>query len=330
MASAKLNAHQQTTVGYVLAAAFSGFFDAAADGVALVPVERISEWVGASLKDNYPEAGPAFLKFATTYWTLKILMRRVELAGSGCMARHIITRIDSLIHPLYFPFDGPYQIPVEQRERDIAMSLRAFGKRIDATDFLKRNPILIRQRRRDSKGGHGNPIGTHVGVHMRPRWTEGLPPHIRLSASQVERLDDIRTSFGVSIEEFHLHILSHPECTKMLQRHLYQSMQRSDPGHPDELYLVAIVTQRFLTAQLTGHDLFGIRNAVPEHASPDSPELVSAVVNVLRSRGLSTIERVAQAIVDEEAALTHVDASPGLAEANRQVALILAERASPT
>ena len=146
--SVEFGVREKTNAGRVLAAVYSGFFDAAAEGVALVPVERIKECYHASVKENYPEAGRAFIRFATSYWTLKVLVRHLDVAGSRRMSRHILKRVDDLIYPLYFPLDGLFQIPADQRERDIALSLKSFGPKIDAADFLKRNPILLRQRNR--------------------------------------------------------------------------------------------------------------------------------------------------------------------------------------
>jgi hypothetical protein len=133
--------------GELLAASYLGFYDAAAEGIALVDVGAVKEWYGETVEENYPEAGRAFLRFATSYWTLKVLMRRLEIEKSSALVRALLTRIDDLVGPLFFPYHGLLKADPAQREADQRRFLDAFGPKIDIADFLKRNPILIRDRR---------------------------------------------------------------------------------------------------------------------------------------------------------------------------------------
>lgn len=161
---------------------------------------------------------------------------------------------------------------------------------------------------------------------LDPDWAQDLPDHICLNSSQIERLEIIRAAVRVPHDAFHLHIMSHPECTKMLQRRLYQRYRTEQPEQAEEYYLSCIVWSRYATAQLTGHDLFGLSAALPNSEALNDPErALNAVVNVVRTRGWRDIEEVAQAIADEESALPKVEAAPGYVEAAHQVRLILQE-----
>jgi hypothetical protein len=161
---------------------------------------------------------------------------------------------------------------------------------------------------------------------QNPNWAQELPAHIRLSSSQIERLEIIRGAVGISDGEFRLHIASHPECSKMLQRTLYQRYQSEQPGQPTEFYLACIVWSRYATAQITGGDLFGLRAMLPNAEALNDPETaMAAVADVVRKHGWRNIEEVAQAISDEESALPRIEPAPGYEDAVRQVTLILRE-----
>lgn len=132
--------------GILLASAYLGFYDVAADGLALTNVADIKDWYGAAIDENYPDAGEAFSRFATTYWTFKVLLGQIEMNAPVHFIGSLLTRIDELLGPLFFPFPGPMKTDPTQREADQRRFLQAFGPRIDIDDFLTRNPILIRDR----------------------------------------------------------------------------------------------------------------------------------------------------------------------------------------
>ena len=131
-------------VNQLLGTAYLGFFDAATDGLPLTDVGLIERWFGESVPANYPEGGPEFLRFAVTYWTLKVLIRQEE--ADQPLAWHLAKRLDDLIWPLFFPFDGPLIADPEQREADQRRFLAAFAPRIAVDPFIAGNSILIRDR----------------------------------------------------------------------------------------------------------------------------------------------------------------------------------------
>ena len=176
-------------------------------------------------------------------------------------------------------------------------------------------------------------VGWHLTIHTmnggssdHPSWNQDFPDHINLTQYQVERLELIRRHVGVPEHSFRLHVIGHPECSKMLQRSLFEQIRRKNPGMPDELALVTVIYTRYLTARATGHDLFGLQRF--PLVDPDQPpaELIEAIAEMIRARGWGSIDDVAQAIHDEEARLPTIPPVPGLEGAARQVTVILAER----
>ncbi len=134
-------------MSHLFAAAYLGFYELAAAGTALTDESSVKDWFGASVRENYPEAGPAFLRFATTYWTLKVLIRQLRLENSHALVHAFLRRVDDLLGELFFPSEGPIKIDPARREADQRRFLAAFGPKIDIEDFIQRNPILIRDRR---------------------------------------------------------------------------------------------------------------------------------------------------------------------------------------
>ena len=149
-------------VGMMLASAYRGFYEAAADGAAVSAIDGVREWYGETIEDNYPEAGTAFLRFATTYWTLKVLVRQLEFYQLSPLARWLLVRLDSFLGDLFFPIDGPFKIAPTQRERDQVRLLNAFGPRIAVSDFIDGNPILIRDKALFSEPGMQSDRALHV------------------------------------------------------------------------------------------------------------------------------------------------------------------------
>jgi hypothetical protein len=146
-----LDVDEARRASVMLASAYRGFYEAAADGIALTNVNSVKERYGQSIEDNYPEAGQSFLQFATTYWTFKTLLRRLDLEQSTTtLIGALLARIDALLGDLFFPF-GPSLIYPARREKDQRRVLEAFGPRINVEDFLRQNPILIRDRKSPTK-----------------------------------------------------------------------------------------------------------------------------------------------------------------------------------
>lgn len=127
-------------------ALFGGFFACAANGEAFVPEASIRAKYGRSLKENYPEASPAFLKFATTYWTLKEIALDDAVIHSKTFLAAFLAGLEQAIAGAFFPTPGPARIEVQERERGQRALLAEWGPGIDVEDFITGNPILIRDR----------------------------------------------------------------------------------------------------------------------------------------------------------------------------------------
>ncbi len=71
-AGSGLEPRQKARLAEIVQSALKGLFHAAAQGHAFCDPGQIRQRLGTNLVDNYPDAGPAFLQFAETYWTLKL------------------------------------------------------------------------------------------------------------------------------------------------------------------------------------------------------------------------------------------------------------------
>lgn len=166
---------------------------------------------------------------------------------------------------------------------------------------------------------------------MTFEWATGLPDHIRLTPYQIERLEIIRLAVAASDIEFHLHIRTHPESTKMLQRQQYQRAKKSQPGMPEEFYLLTVLLERLEAARLTGGDLFDFQVVFPDTVSIEDPQLVSTALGLIRAGAWRTIEELADGIVAYEAQLPeNVVPNLATADARHQIALILRESQART
>lgn len=162
---------------------------------------------------------------------------------------------------------------------------------------------------------------------MAPAWVAELPPHINLTPYQVERLELVRLGVGACEAEFHLHVRTHPECVKRLQRQQYELAKVTEPGMPNDFYLTMIVMQRFEAARLSGGDLFGLRAMFADAVPADDVRIVAAAMHLIEVNSWSTIDDVADAINESESVLPgDVPPDPRTSDARRQVTLILQER----
>lgn len=124
-----------------------GFFDAAADGYAAVPTYLIKERFGRSLKENYPDASSEFLKLATTFWTIKLIVAELRESNPYSVPYGILSTLEQdIVGPLFFPAYGPVKIDPKKRERDQRAFLNTYGDRIDVGNLMRGNPILLRDR----------------------------------------------------------------------------------------------------------------------------------------------------------------------------------------
>lgn len=136
----------------VLQSALKGFLMRAAEGYTFVDPQRIVKEFGRTLDENYPEAGPAFLKFAHSYWTLKLLAGDPDIRPDYSNAAALLSQLEESLAGLFFPTPGPVKIDPDVREAKQREILTTASAPIDISDFLTRNPILIRDRRGQASG----------------------------------------------------------------------------------------------------------------------------------------------------------------------------------
>jgi len=153
------NAEPPTSVEAILTSAMTGFFRAAADGYAFTNPGRIASSFGKTLEQNYPEAGATFLKFAYSYWTLKLVVGDADAATRSTHGHQLLAQVEQMVAGLFFPTPGPIRIDPDQRESTQRQTLVGSGAPIDIEDFIQRNPILLRDRR-VSKTGCASAVAT--------------------------------------------------------------------------------------------------------------------------------------------------------------------------
>ena len=144
---------------------FKGFFHCAAKGLALVPEIEIVNRFGYSLKDNYPEANESFLKFAKTYWTLRVLVLDWTKNDMEWIGAHLLAKLEQDIGSVFLPFPGTKKIPPNQREEFQRALISESGADINIDDFIKGNPILIRDKQ-SRKGCLGTALILLSGIAL--------------------------------------------------------------------------------------------------------------------------------------------------------------------
>lgn len=91
---------------------FRGFFHAASRGQTFADPSSIASHFGRTLEANYPEAGPAFLNFAYTYWTLKLLHDDLVDHHQGSLALNLLTKLLLLeLAPIFFLLMAKTSLP---------------------------------------------------------------------------------------------------------------------------------------------------------------------------------------------------------------------------
>ena len=121
--------------------ALQGFFHLAAEGHTFVPVDRYRDEFGDSLQENYPGAGAAFVRFATSYWTLHMLHGRLGTRYAGTSLQQVLRFVEERVGRAFFPEDDVLDSAQLARvqQRLIAQS----GAPIDVDQFLFGNPLLV-------------------------------------------------------------------------------------------------------------------------------------------------------------------------------------------
>ncbi len=137
---------QKKSLGKFYNNLYKGYILLAIKGHEFTKVDRIEKKFGSTTEENYPEASESFIKFARTYWTFQIHLLE-DLAGlRNRLAYSYLANLHAIIASVFFPMPGPATIPSNKREKDQREILKDFD--IDIEDFMKGNPILIRDRQR--------------------------------------------------------------------------------------------------------------------------------------------------------------------------------------
>ena len=133
-------------------AMYYGFFHCAAEGVVLIPETEVTKKFGHSIEKNYPEANKVFLDFAKTYWTLQLLAFNLPTNNREWVCTYLLVNLEQTIGPVFFPFPGNVQISPSKREKTQREIIGKSGANIDIEEFMRGNPILIRDRKSSSGG----------------------------------------------------------------------------------------------------------------------------------------------------------------------------------
>ena len=141
-----LSDEQKKSLGKFYDNLFKGYILLAIKGYEFTKVDRIKEKFGRSLEENYPEASESFLKFAKVYWTFQIHLLKDFNGSTDYLAYLYLTDLHAKISSVFFPMPGPSTIPSSIREKTQREILKDFD--IDIEDFIKGNPILIRDRQK--------------------------------------------------------------------------------------------------------------------------------------------------------------------------------------
>ena len=156
---------QSKRLAEIYKAMFKGFFHCAAKGLAFVPETKVANRFGRSLKENYPEANESFLKFAKTYWTLRVLEFDLMDYDWEWIGAHLLAKLEQDIGSVFFPSPGLQKISPTQREEFQRELISISGADINIDEFITGNPILI-----------------------RGRWLENILPKVKeMALKQIER-----------------------------------------------------------------------------------------------------------------------------------------------
>lgn len=124
-------------------AASLGFFHCAAEGLPLVSLGPQRVDFDLSLEANYPGSGAAFRRFATSYWTLRMLEARIARRYSGTGLQQLLCGIEARVARVFFVDpDNDETEPAERAAEQRRLILRS-GADIDVEAFLLGNPLLM-------------------------------------------------------------------------------------------------------------------------------------------------------------------------------------------
>ena len=87
------------------------------------------------------------MKFAKTYWTLRALTMDLMKNDEEWIGAHLLLKLEQDIGPVFFPFPGAVTIAPSIREKTQRELIQESGAKIDLEEFIRGNPILIRDRK---------------------------------------------------------------------------------------------------------------------------------------------------------------------------------------
>jgi len=230
-----------TRIGEIYENVLKGFFYCAAKGLIFIPEEIIIERHGRSVEQNYPEASNEFLKFAKTYWTLKILVDNLIKSGEiDCLEDHFLGKLEQVIGPLFFPFPGPMIISPSKREKDQREFIKASGANINIERFIEGNPILIRDKMwiRDTEKR------MYPKTLFKPKWFNLLPSNLRPDKKRISELEKLRRAFNLPHEVLATGIMSSPETTRKVQRQMLREFRNLNSEAPEKELLRMVLISR--------------------------------------------------------------------------------------
>jgi hypothetical protein len=142
----QMNDEQKKKIGTVALKMIEGYLTLAVKGYKFTEIDKIKENFGKTVEKNYPEASKSFIKFAETYWTFNLCLRSfISEKLVNYVAYSLLFDLEHRVASIFFPTPGPITIPSNERERTQREILKDFD--IDIEDFIKGNPILIRDRK---------------------------------------------------------------------------------------------------------------------------------------------------------------------------------------
>lgn len=121
-------------------AAGRGFWHCAADGYLFVDPRIGADEFAEELRETYPDASPAFIDLAASYWSLKVLSGQMETRFSGVGVQQVLTGIEERVRKLFFqdPETALRSIPkLEEAQRE---AIEVSGAPIDAEQLIGGNP----------------------------------------------------------------------------------------------------------------------------------------------------------------------------------------------
>jgi len=227
-------------MGEIYGNIFKGFFHCAAKGLAFVPEKRIIKRYGNSLERNYPEASNEFLKFAKTYWTLKIILNDLtESGGLECLGGRLLAKLEGDIGPVFFPFPGIIISPLT-REKSQRQLIEISGANINIEKFIEGNPILIK----DKMSIRDTEKRMYPKTLFKPKWFNLLPSNLRPDKKRISELEKLRRTFYLPHEVLATGIMSSPETTRKVQRQMLTKFRNLNSEAPKKELLKMVLISR--------------------------------------------------------------------------------------